>query len=197
MIGSIPMRRAVFLAVAAALSGCRMCGSRPSEPPVNFVAKDAEAVLEVRDVRTLVRLREAMTKEFGAFITPAQVDSLRQELALTLGFDPSSDEGLKNAGLRTEGPIAVQIEEGGRSALWVLPIQDEAKFKKTVQDAAAARIGANKSAVEGEVTVLSAEFGPQVVTVAAFATKGGTGLVGAGQKAKELVAAALVRKPEE
>src|SRR5688572_10207158 len=167
MIGSIPMRRAVFLAVAAALSGCRMCGSRPSEPPVNFVAKDAEAVLEVRDVRTLVRLREAMTKEFSAFITPAQVDSLRQELALTLGFDPTSDEGLKNAGLRLEGSIVAQIEEGGRSALWVLPIEDASKFSKTVKDAATARIGANKTSTEGEITVMQSEFGPELVTVAA------------------------------
>jgi hypothetical protein len=174
-----------------------MCGTSPSEPPAHFVAKDAEAVLEVRDVRVLVRLRDALAKDFSAFITPAQVDSLRQELSLTLGLDPSSDEGLKNAGLRNEGSIAVQIEDGGRNALWVLPVADEAAFEKTVQAAASARIGANKSAVEGEVTVLSAEFGPQLVTVAAFAVKSGVGLVGAGPKSKELVAAALVRKPED
>jgi hypothetical protein len=198
MIGSNSMRRAVFsLAAVAILAGCRVCGTTPSEPPIHFVAKDAEAILEVRDVRVLVRLSQALARDFGAFITPAQVDSLRQELALTLGFDPTSDEGLKAAGIRKEGMIAAQIEEGGRSVLWVLPVEDAAKLGKTVKEAAAARIGASKTASEGEITVLSSEFGPELVTVAAFAVKGGTGLIGAGPKAKELVAGALARKPEE
>src|SRR5688500_6795698 len=195
MIGSNSMRRAVFAAFAI-FAGCRGCGTTP-EPPIHFVAKDAEAILEVRDVRVLVRLRESLVKDFSAFITPAQVDSLRQELALTLGFDPTTDEGLKAAGVRAEGSIVAQIEEGGASAMWVLPIEDASKFGKTVKDAASARIGANKTSVEGEITVLQSEFGPQLVTVAAFAVKGGTGLIGAGPKAKDLVAAALVRKPED
>jgi hypothetical protein len=170
MIGSNPMRRALFsLAAVALLAGCRVCGTTPSEPPIHFVAKDAEAILEVRDVRMLVRLREALARDFGAFITPAQVDSLRQELSLTLGFDPTSDEGLKAAGVKTEGMIVAQVEESGRSVLWVLPVEDAGKFGKTVKDAASARIGANKTTVEGEVTVLSSEFGPQLVTAAAYA----------------------------
>ncbi len=185
------------MAVPAVLSGCRGCGSTPSEPPTHFVAKDAEVVVEVRDVRTLVRLREALAHELGAFITTGQVDSLRQELALTLGFDPSTDDGLKKAGVRTEGQVAVQLEDGGRSAMWVIPVDDAAKFKQTVHDAAAARVGANKTTVEGEITLYQGEFGPQLVTVAACAVARGAGLVGAGPKAKEMVAAALLRKPED
>lgn len=192
------MKRALALlalSMAALHVGCKGCGTEPSEPSINFVPKEAEAVLEVRDIRLLVRLREGITKNLSAFVTPAQVESLRQELLLTLGFDPSSDEGLTKAGLKKKGSIAVQLEDGGRSALWVLPIADAKKFGLTVQNVAAARVGVSKTTTEkskaGEITVLQSEFGPDLVTVAAYATKGSVGFIGAGKKAKALVSAAL------
>lgn len=192
---------ALMLTSLAALQiGCESCGTTRSEPSIHFVPKDAEAVLEVRDVRLLVRLREGITKNLSAFVTPAQVESLRDELVLTLGFDPSTEEGLEKAGLKKQGSIAVQIADGGRSGLWVLPISDATKFGQTVQNVAAARVGVSKTTTEkterGEITLLQSEFGPDLVTVAAYATKGGVGLIGAGKEAKALVAAGLATTAE-
>lgn len=195
------MPLALLALLVLSIAGCRGCGREPAEPPIHFIAADAEAVVEIRDVRLLVRAREALARDYGAILTPADVDSLRQELTLTLGFDPSSDEGLTKAGLRAEGSIAIQISGGGRSALWALPIADAKAFGQTVQNAASARIGVSAVSVEttphGPVTVLISKFGRDDVVVAAYATAKGVGLVGAGGAGRDLVTAALARKPEQ
>lgn len=194
-------RRLLVLAGLAALtlSACRGCGKGEGERPVRYVAKDAEAVLEIRDLGVIAEKRAGVLAAIGSIVTSEQVTALEQEAALTLGFNPTTEKGLEEAGLPKHGSIAVQIANGGASALWIVPVADQVKLDKTIDKIARARANIEASEKvkvgEKELTVLSTTFGPDKLVVAAYAFDHGLAFIGAGRSGKELVAAALALDP--
>lgn len=181
--------------------GCNGCSSKPKGgSPLQFVAADAEAVLEVRDIGVLIAAREGASRSFGALLPPAQIESLQKELMLGLGFDPSTAEGLAKAGLPATGGIAAHILSSGQGAVWIIPVLDEAKLTPLLEKTVKSRVSVDAIRKEklgsAEVTVYETQFGPDKITVAAHVFAKGFLLVGAGRDSVALLKAALAVKPE-
>src|SRR5687768_13738193 len=103
----------ISLGILTLVSACRACGSETKEHPSRYLAKEAEAVLEVRDLGALARSRKDVESAFASVITKEQVTELENELVLSLGFSPATEKGLEEAGLPTSGPIAVEVADSG------------------------------------------------------------------------------------
>lgn len=194
------------LALVAAASvvlvpACRGCRSGPAAPPTRFIARDAAGVVEIRDLGVLARERAHLPALLAGLATPEQLDAAEQELTATLGFDPATGEGLESAGLPREGAVAIELGGSGDGALWVVPVRDQERFGKTVERIARARAsvdGVEKATIAGkDAVVLAGTFGPDKVTVAAYAFDQGYGLVGVGPKARAMLERGLAVKAGE
>lgn len=198
------MRRGVpyllFFVLPLAVS-CRGCGGGgPAVQPIKYVGKEAEAVLELRDLGALAKNRAALAKAIADVVPPEQIAQLEKELELTLGFTPSTEKGLEDAGLPKEGPVAVEIADGASSAMWVVPYKDQAKLEKTID-----RIARNRANVDAtekvkagdrEITLLQTSFGAEKAVVAAYTFLNDTALIGVGSKGRALVERALTAPKE-
>lgn len=160
-------------------------------------------IAEIRDLGAFVELRGKATRNLGAVITEQQMASLQEEAKLSIGFDPTTKEGLATAGLPSTGRVAVQLEND--SQLWALPIVDAKKFSATLDKVAKARFAVDEQKQETihgqQVTVLNTSFGPDKILVMAYATPKnqlrGLGLVGVGKQGKALIEKALALKPQD
>ena len=179
------------------LAACDSCTSKPapSMSPTRFVDEQADGVVEIRDLEVLVRAKAKAVEHLGRVVTREQLRILEHELELSLGFDPTTAEGLEKAGLRRHASIAIQLADGGRSALWVVPIADAGVFTKTVD-----RIVRSRATVDevqpfdteaGRGQRFIAQFGPRTIVVAATATYRDHALIGVGRQAEALVVRAL------
>ncbi len=191
---------AFFVALPLAV-GCNGCSTKPKGgSPLQFIAGDAEAVLELRDIGSLIQARQGLSSSFGALLPPAQIESLQKELKLGLGFDPSTAEGLAKAGLPSSGAIAGSLLSNGQGAVWIIPVLDQAKLTPLLEKTIKARVSVDAVRKEKlgtvEVTVYETQFGPDKITVAAYLFTKGFLLVGAGRDSVSLLKAALAVKPE-
>lgn len=183
------------LVLGLSVSACKGCGQSESARPITFVSKDAEAVLEIRDLGVVARSRGQVLASVGGLVTTEQLTALEQELVLSLGFNPTTEKGLEDAGLPKQGSVAVELVGGGSSALWIVPVADAAKLEKAIDRVVRARttIETTEKVKAGtkDVTVLSTTFGPDKLVVAAYGFDRGVAFIGAGRQAQELVVKAL------
>ncbi len=184
--------------IALGLSGCFLFkAERPSAHPLELIGKDADTVVEVRDISLLVEYRPRLTAQLRPVMGPLDISRLVSELALVLGFDPTTKDGLKSVGLTTSGPIAGEVRNDGTGALWAIPVSDAATFGPVLEAAIKARmdIGQTKSDTRDGVrlTRMTIEFGPHQATAAAYAAAKGHILLGLGPHADALVVAAARR----
>lgn len=182
--------------------GCDGCDKKgPISAPTRYIPADAEVVLEVADVGVGLKAREAVLARYGALVSKEQVAGIQKELTLTLGFDPTTAEGLAQAGLPTHGRAAAQLTRDARGALWVVPVGDPAKLAASLDKAIKGRVtvdGTREEKIGGaDVTVFETQFGEQKVVVAARTFTGGYALVGLGRDAVELVKKALALPTEQ
>ena len=181
--------------VALGLSACGFFKpERPSTHPLEFVRKDADAVIELRDMGMLQQLRSTIALQFRSAISARELSRLQSELELMLGFDPTTAEGLRQVGLATQGPVAGEILADGTGAIWAIPVTDAKKFAPVFQTIMKTRVGVDEIKTETKdgvaITVLSVEFGPRVVVRAAHTAAKGHMLLGFGPQAVDLVARA-------
>ncbi len=190
-----------FLLAATMLAGCDGCKKSERVSPLAFVAQDTDAVLEIQDIGALSQLPAYVQTHLGAVINKAQIDSLRQELELTIGFDPTTPEGLKKAGLPSSGVVAAALSADGTGALWLIPVDDPKLLMPLLSRQVKARSGADKEkttkAGDVEITTLSNEFGPEVVERAAYGVAKGHVFLAFGKDATKRITEALARKPNE
>ncbi len=190
-----------FLLAATMLAGCDGCKKTERASPLAFIGKDADAVLEIQDIGALSKLPAYVEQHLGKVINKAQVDSLRQELELTIGFDPTTPEGLAQAGLPKTGVVAAALAADGTGALWLIPVADANKLMPLLTRQVKARSGADqeKKSKAGavEITTLTNEFGPDVVERAAYAVDRGHVFLAFGKEATKRITAALARKPAD
>lgn len=189
------------LSVLPLAVGCDGCsGKAKTGSPLQFIAADADAVLEIRDIGLLIRARQGATQSFGSLLPKAQIESLQKELQLSLGFDPSTAEGLAKAGLPAKGAIAANILSSGKGAVWVFPVADPVKLKPLLQKVLQSRVSIDATRIEkigpAEVTVFETQFGADKLTVAAHVFSQGYVLVALGRDALDLLKGALSVKPE-
>jgi hypothetical protein len=182
--------------------GCRGCDRSASErPPASWIAKEAEAVVEAPDLGYLAKRRDVIRSVLTGVATEQQLEGLEGELRRVLGFDPLSEEGLKAAGLPAKGPLAVQVADGGRAALWVLPVSNAEHFGATVTRLAKGRAAVHKTDVKEvkgrKLTVLYTQWGPDEFPVVCWTVHKGMGFVGVGRTGPELVSAGLDRTREQ
>jgi hypothetical protein len=189
----------IFVGVGLAFgTGCSGCGDR-RPPPGERLARGAEAVIELPDIGIVAARREAVLGLLEGVATPRQLQAAQSELERALGFDPTTLEGLKAGGL-ARGPAAIEVLDGGRGALWVLPIEDEAKVLATVETLARSRVRIDeketRSAGGRTITVLGTAWGDEVLAVVSIAFDKKQALIGVGRRGPEAIAAALVRTRE-
>lgn len=117
----------------------------------------------------------------------------QRELAARLGFDPSTVEGLTQAGADGQRPFA--LAHVGDAWVWVLPATDATTLTETVVRLAGQLDGATRSktvTVQGvAATVLSRPFGQREVQRAAVAQVPGHVLVSIGAAPQTLLEAVL------
>lgn len=184
------------LGLVWALAGCDACAPRPpAVRPARFIDPGAEGVIEIRDIGVLGRAKAAILARLGGVVTPSQLRALVRELELSLGFDPTSPDGLRAAGLPPNGAVAVLVAGGGRGALWVVPVTDRGPFEKAVERVVRARTPVDDvQPFQTEVARgrrFMTQFGPKTVVVAGYVIHRGHALIGVGRTAEGLVRRAL------
>ena len=187
------MRRVGWVALfALGLSSCGLFKSESSSSnALEFVRKDAAAVVELRDVSMLVDLRASISKNFGSVLSEADIDKMGEELALMLGFDPTTKEGLKGVGLATSGPVVGELFLDSESGLWAIPVEDAKKLEPVIGTVmkSRAKIDETKTETKDGVKVTSylVEFGERKVVRAAHAVSKGHLVLGVGPESVDLV----------
>ncbi len=175
--------------------GCGGCNRGGNEPPIRYVSRSADAVLELRDLSFFARAQQTAPSLAGSVVTEPQLRALRDELERTLGFDPTSAEGLARAGLPANGPVALQIAGGGESTLWIVPVNDPAKFGPVLDQLIKSRATVDEVNTESvgkhSLTFYRASFGPEKVVSAVSAQHQKLAFIGFGPDAQSLVATAL------
>ena len=184
--------------VTLGLSGCFSSPSdRAAGNPLALIRKDADTVIEFRDIAMLAALRATAGERFAPALSKADVSALQDALALFLGFDPMTADGLKSVGLATIGPVAGELLADGTGAVWAIPVVDPKKFAPVLASAIETRWGADESKTETKdgvsFTTMSMEFGPHRAVRAAYGHRQRHMIVGFGPKAAELVSATLRR----
>jgi hypothetical protein len=184
------------LSALVLLARCSGCGTRSFEP-LKLVGKHAEVAFDIPDVGAPAKRKAQLFALFEGVIPKDQIEALESEGKRLLGFDPTTAEGMKQAGLRPEGPAAVELAEAGRSALWIVGVDDEGKFGAAVKSVTERRQTIDRTEqrkVKGRtVTVHLMKFGVEEIPVAAWTVDKGVGLAGAGRKAVDLISSALDR----
>ncbi|MEM7674876.1 MAG: hypothetical protein AAF449_02610, partial [Myxococcota bacterium] len=126
---------------------------------------------------------------------PADIRRLQQELTLMLGFDPTTLQGLKDAGLATDGPVAAELVGSGSGAVWAIPVEEPKKLLPIIDTIMKARGGADEASTETKegvkITTFFVEFGPKKVIRAAHAVARGHLVWGFGPRSAELVLRAV------
>ena len=184
------------LLLALGLSGCTLFKAEgPSAHPLEFIRKDADTVVEFRDIALLVDYRTRLSAQLKPVLSSLDVEQLIAELSLVVGFDPTTKDGLKSVGVATSGPVAGEVLANGSGAVWAIPVTDAKAFGPVLESTIKAR--RNVDAVETEdrngvkLKKLTVEFGPRQATVAAYAAARGHIVVGFGSKADDLVVSAV------
>ncbi len=184
------------------LSGCFSSSSeRSAGNPLALIRKDADTVIEFRDIGMLVELRSVAGQRFAPALSSADLSALQDALALFLGFDPMTKDGLKSVGLAPRGAVVGELLADGAGAMWAIPVVDPKKFGPVLASAIETRWGADEKKTEtvggATMTTMSMEFGPHQAVRAAYGHRKKHMLVGFGPKAGDLVKAALTRAPTD
>lgn len=188
--------------LAFGLSGCWLFKKEtPRTHPLELIRKDADVVVEFRDISMLSGTRAEVNKLFSGVISAQQVQQFQKELTLAMGFDPTTKEGLEGVGLATEGAAAAEVLADGTGSVWVLPVAKYKTLGPVIETVMKARGGADEAKRETRdgvsVTVLSGEYGPQTVVRAAHAEARGHVILGFGPQAADLVVAAARREKKD
>jgi hypothetical protein len=181
-------------------AGCKGCAKKSEQvSAIRFVSKDAQGVLQIADLGMLAKHKGDLEAALTGLVTSQQIAAIENEVKNTFGFDPATAEGLHEAGVPTEGEIAAEISADVSGALWIVPVVEPARFEKTLDRIV--RVRATIDAVEKtklagrDATVMLTAFGPEKVSVAAWAFDSGFALIGAGPNARQLVERALSIAP--
>lgn len=194
---------AVVVLAAALGAGCDGCSKKSAEraSPLRYIPQDADAVLEIRDLALLGDAREAVATKFAALVTKQQIEGLQQELVRAFGFDPTTKEGLAQAGLPSSGPMAANVLANGKGAVWVVPVADKEKLAPVLLKIVKARVSVDKTSTtkagEHEITLYTTQFGADDLQVAAHVFVDGYVLIAAGKTSADLLKAALALTPEQ
>lgn len=112
--------------------------------------------------------------------TSAETVAQVEELKATLGFDLTTVDGLRDAGLDPKRPAAVAAMQGGQAILLVLPIADAKRYEKTLRSVALSLWRADKIAEEkiGQTRVvrMARSFGDREVILGGSTVDVGGGL---------------------
>jgi hypothetical protein len=158
-------------------------------------------VIEIPNVGALVKERATVLSILQGIATEQQLKDVEAQLVRMLGFDPTTKEGLAEAGLPESGPAAAEFTDLGKGALWIVPVGDPAKLKTTLDQLVKSRAKIDATSEEktegGTITVHSRAWGEEKITFAAYTFAKGYAFIGLGRRGIDLVKAALVRKPEE
>lgn len=161
---------ALAASLAAALVACDGCRERTRSPgAARFVSSDDDVVL-MGDVAAGAHAMTAWQRVFETILTEAQRAQAKQELALTLGFDPLDVEALKTAGFDTGAQWAAGWSATRDHWVVALPASDAKKLQDTVVEFGRRRFGAEAREASG-VTRLVTAFGTEEVERAAVATR--------------------------
>lgn len=185
----------------AALPACKGCHSSPSDrDPRAFLPKDTQVLLEIKDVRALVHLREGLLSRYGALVTDEQLKISQERLALMLGFDASTVEGLKSAGIRLKGGVVAAVAPDGSAALWVIPVEKPDLLMKTLNPLLEVNLYADpiqtRETPQGKLYAAATTFGDSRIDRAVYAVHQGFLLLAFGRKAEAAVTQAMAQKPE-
>ncbi|MEO1334304.1 MAG: hypothetical protein AAFV29_01615, partial [Myxococcota bacterium] len=184
------------------LAGCGFFKTeRPGAHPLAFISKDADVVIELRDMGMLMGLRTSLQEQFGKVFRPADIRRLQQELVLMLGFDPTTLEGLKGVGLATNGPVAAELLGDGTGAVWAIPVDEPKKLLPVIETIMKTRGGADEASTETKegvkLTTFFVEFGPKKAIRAAYTVDRGHLIWGFGPRSPELVMRAVKLAPQD
>ena len=185
---------AVLLALL--IAGCGFFKTeRSSEHPLQFMRKDADAIVELRDIGMFAALRSSLSQQFSGVFSDAEIGQMREELSLLLGFDPTSLKGLASVGLAIEGPIAGEVLADGTGAVWAIPVDKPKTLAPVIKTVMEARFGVDEVVTETQdgvaLTRMLMEFGPRKVQRAAHAMAKGHIIIAFGPKSDELVLRAV------
>ncbi len=202
---ALSSRRTSALTTSALLAGLVLSGCNGSQKtsvhkPLDHVSKDAEAVFEVADLGSLMKLRQLATR-FPQVASEQQLSELQSHFSTVFGFDPTTKEGLASAGLPTKGGLAIEVAGGGNAAVWIFPVKDAKKLQMLLEKQMKDQLSIVQvaKAKEGQVdlNVFQTQFGEQTAVKAATAYKHGLAFLGMGSDAKALVAKAVSLKAEQ
>ena len=186
------MRRVHWLPLLF-LAGCDGCGARRAdEAAAAAIPKTDQLVFDLRTT-AMIEFEERFAPLIEAVVSEAQREKLEEELALGLGFDPSTRAGLEAAGLDPEARVAGGFD--GEQLLLAVPTTDTAKARKLLSDALAARFGKGEEA-DG-VTRFERSFGPDTIEAAALAARDSVLLVAFREGATERVKKGLALSRSE
>jgi hypothetical protein len=192
-------RGLLLVLFALGLTACTRCGDKPVDPRAH-IHRSSEAVFEVTDIGFLAKRQTQLLALTEGIVTPAQFDGLKSEVTRWLGFDPTDQAKLKEAGLATKGKVVASFGERGRDLLWIVPVTDEAKFHKTVRTLIETRRRVDATRVQktpaAKLTIYSTSWGTESLPVAAVAVTKGLGFVGLGPKSPKLVEDAIALKAQ-
>lgn len=186
------------LLLLVALAGCSRCGGPKvdaARTPASWLPAESTGALWIPRLDAvgahLHGLGKLKLAGLGAQLAGAgEAEALFGAVSRPLGFDPSTPEGLKAAGLDGTRPVAVAAT-GTQELLSVLPIADAAAFEATLARLAKDRLQAPTRKEEaGVVTFAKESNGPVLI---AHAPLGLWDLFSAGPGCEVRVKAALAR----
>lgn len=195
-----PALRFAAACALVALAGCARCGGGKSNRPAEELAP-ADTTLSVA-APNLGQLADRMQAMLATARKGAGGDRLVQlsaALAMQLGFDPLTRDGLKAAGLDAGRSAALGTFAAQRGAYAILPWDDRATLEATVdrlvRDRAGAAVKEERTEGNVKVTVLAEAAGGEPTV--AYVAKDGFLILATGAGSVAWAASASQRKTEE
>lgn len=169
-------------------TGCNGCPGTPGDtaPATRWVDRAFSVKVRAR-VDTALQARRRFDPLTAKVLTPDQLARLSDEMRLALGFDPTSEESLRDAGLDVDGQVAWGLEPD--RLLVSIPAGRPNELFDLISEQLERRFGKPPQASDG-IFRFDRSFGPDVVEAAALARHASVVLLGVGPGASELVKAA-------
>jgi hypothetical protein len=117
--------------------GLSGCAKRPAPDPKDYIAQDAETVVELSDTAWLARNRKTLDSWSELGPSTERTEGLLAKIRADLGGDPTTLAGLEAIGL-APGPMVVALWDGGQALLAVVPVSDSGVFRRRLFERAAA-----------------------------------------------------------
>lgn len=194
-----PRSLLITLSLALGLTACDGCSHR-ARAPISYLGPQTEVVLQLPREDLLAQLAETLPKDFAGVMTAEERAGWQETLKARLGFDPTTVEGLKAAGLDPEAPVAAGLAAGGEGALWVIPVSDAGKLQPILDAALQSRFQAEAGAPAAykgaKIQSYGVSFGTKTVPRAAYAFSDKVLLLGFGEDAAARVKAGLDQDPK-